>query len=91
MNYIFCPSYASVFFALHLKNSGEEIKIITDNMSINRYCQTAGIERVYFNYIGVPTTRFYEMFSLKSRMDALIKNLDVYLIRLSLDQPEKYP
>ena len=91
MNYIFCSSYASVFFALNLKNSGKEIKIITDNISIDKYCRIAGIDCMYFDYISVPTARFYEMFILKNRMDDLIKKLDIkreddlYLLDNSFD------
>ena len=77
MNYIFCPSYSSVFFALHLKNSGKEIKIITDNISVKKYCRTADIECIYFDYIGVPITRPYKVLILKSIMDNLIKKIGV--------------
>ena len=77
MNYIFCPSYASVFFALHLKNSGKEIKIITYNISVKKYCRTADIKYIYFDYIGVPITRLYKIFILKSKIDNLIKKNDI--------------
>ena len=77
MNYIFCPSYASVFFALHLKNSGKEIKIITNNVSVRKYCGTADIECIYFDYVSVPITRPYKVLILKSRIDKLIKKIGI--------------
>lgn len=77
MNYIFCPSYSSVFFALHLKNLGKEIKIITDNISVKKYCKAADIECIYFDYIGVPITAPYKIFILKSRIDNLIKKIGI--------------
>ena len=91
MNYIFCPSYPSLFFALHLKNVGEDIKIITDSVSIQKYCGTAGIDCIYYDYINVPTVQFYKMLALKKRMDKLIqaigvKNGDIfYLLDNSFD------
>ena len=77
MNYIFCPSYASIFFALHLKNSGKEIKIITNNISVKKYCRSADIECIYFDYIGVPITRPYNVLILKRRLDNLIKKIGI--------------
>ena len=77
MDYIFCPSYADIFFALYLKNSGKEIKMITDNQSVEKFCRNADINSVYFEYITVPTTRPYKMFTLKIRMDNLIKRIDI--------------
>ena len=77
MNYVFCPSYASVFFALHLKNSGKGMKIITDNISVKKYCRTADIECIYFDYVSVPITVFYKIFILKSRIDNLIKKIGI--------------
>ena len=91
MSYIFCPSYPSLFFALHLKNAGKDIKIITDNVSIQKYCGTAGIDCIYYDYINVPTTRFYKMLALKKRMDKLIQEIgvkeghDFYLLDNSID------
>ena len=66
MNYIFCPSYASVFFALHLKNLGKKIKIITDNISVKKYCKIAHINCIYFDYVWVSITKFYKIFVLKN-------------------------
>lgn len=77
MNYIICPSYASVFFALHLKNSGKKIKIITHNISVKKYCRTADIDCIYFDYVDVPITRLYKIFILKSRIDKLIKKINI--------------
>ena len=77
MNYIFCPSYPSVFFALHLKNSGKEIKIITHNLSIKKYCRIADIDCIYFDYVKVNITKIYKIFMLKSRIDNLIKKIDI--------------
>jgi hypothetical protein len=77
-NYIFCPSYPSVFFALHLKNSGKEIKIITHNISVKKYCSTADIDCIYFDSVDVfPYTRLYKIFILKSRIDNLIKKMNI--------------
>jgi hypothetical protein len=77
MNYIFCPSYASVFFALHLKSSGKEIKIITNNISVKKYCRSADIECIYFDYIDISITRFYKIFIFKSRIKNLIKKINI--------------
>lgn len=91
MNYIFCPSYGSVFFALHLKNSGKEITIITHNISVKKYCGIADINCIYFDYVGVPITKFYKIFILKSRIDNLIRRIDIkkeddfYLLDNSFD------
>ena len=77
MNYIFCPSYVSVFFALHLKNSSEKIKIITDNTSVEKYCRIAEIDCIYFDYTGIPVTRFYKIFVLRSRINNLLGKIGV--------------
>ena len=96
MNYVFCAAYASVFFALYLKNSGKEIKIITDNSGIDKYCRTAGIDCIYFDYLSVPTIRFYRMFALKNRINNLIKEIDVkeddvfYLLDRAFDISQFY-
>ncbi len=91
MNYIFCPSYASVFFALHLRNSGKDIKIITDNISIRKYCRTFDIDYIYFDYVDVSIIRFYKMFISKNRIGNLIMKIDIkkeddfYLLDNSFD------
>lgn len=96
MNYIFCPSYLSIFFALHLKNSGKEIRVITNNISIKKYCSIADIDCIYYDYISVPTTRFYKMLVLKNRIDSLIKQIgvkkedDFYLLDNSFDTSSFY-
>ena len=77
MKYIFCPSYASVFFALYLKNSENEIRIITDNISVREYCKIAELDYIYFDYVGVPITRFYKIATLRRRIDNLIKKVDI--------------
>lgn len=91
MNYIFCPSYASLFFALDLKNSGKDIKIITDNISVRNYCRTANLNGIYYEYVTVPITRLYKIATLRSRIDNLIKKVDIkkeddfYLLDNSFD------
>lgn len=77
MDYVFCSSYGAIFFAFHLKNSGRNIKLISDNFSIGKYCRAAAIDCIYFDYINVTTPTLYKMFALKEKIDSLIKEIGI--------------
>ena len=76
MNYIFCPAYRSLFFALYLRNSGKEITIITYNEDIKRYCSATNIEYIYFELIRPSVKSFYKVVTLKNKLDNLIEKID---------------
>ncbi|MBI2860213.1 MAG: hypothetical protein HYX91_01745 [Chloroflexi bacterium] len=77
MNYVFCPSYGALFFALHLRNSGREASVITDNPGIRKYCRHAGISCIYFDYINIPALRPHRAFTVRRRMDGIVKQIGV--------------
>lgn len=61
MNYINCPSYDPLFFALYLKDKGEDIFIITRNQDVEKYCIFKGILHIKLTQ---PILSFKKLFSL---------------------------
>jgi hypothetical protein len=62
--YIYCPSYGSLFFALHRRQKGIDIKIITHNECIRKFCEDFNIAVYYFNYprplkLFIPMTHIF--------------------------------
>jgi hypothetical protein len=76
MNYIFCPAYRSLFFALYLKNLGKEIAIVTYNKDIKKYCIATNIDYLYFEVLRPGIISFYKGGTLKKRLDILIEKID---------------
>lgn len=76
MNYIFCPAYRSLFFALYLRNLGKSITIITYNKDIKKYCVDTNIDHLYFEVLRPGIISFYKVGTLKSRLDNLIGRIN---------------
>lgn len=76
MNYIFCPSYESLFFALHLKvKENKEVRIITYNESVKKFC---GLIETKCFFFELPRFRhFYKLWFLKKDLDRLLKLIDI--------------
>ena len=77
MNYVNCPSYASLFFALHLKNRGEEITAITTSDNIKKYCDHVNIRCFQLKRFYFGTAIFQKIFEFKEQIHALIAHLKI--------------
>ena len=82
MNYVYCGSYAGIYFALHLKNKGERVAVITTNEGIRRYCDFANIRCIrlsFFNYIArLPVlTDSRRLLVRRLYLDGLLRSLDI--------------
>ena len=79
MNYIYCPSYTSIFLAFHIKNSGEDVKIITHNESISRFCEYVNMDFILFDYyhkINFSVRDIVTLLRRKSYLDNLFRSID---------------
>ena len=79
MNYIICGSYRPLLFALHLKNLGEKITLITWHENVIKYCIAEDIN--YIKYKRIRPTRptigsIYKLYVLKKMFDDMIKKID---------------
>jgi len=83
INYINCPSYDSLFFALYLKEKGEKIFIITKNQDIKKYCDFVKIKCLKLNE---PILSFKKLFSLtKFKLD-----VDLFFISKRIKHSDKF-
>ena len=76
MNYIFCPSYEALFFALYLKvKKNKEIRIITYNESVRKFC---GLIETKCFFFELPRFRhFYKLWFLKKGLDRLLRQINI--------------
>jgi len=77
MIYINCPSYASLFFALHLKNKDEEVIVITINGSVKKYTEIVNIECIYLKNINFGIKKIYKIFEFKKQIDNIISTIEI--------------
>ena len=91
MNYVLCNAYQELFFALHLKESGEDITVVTYNKDIKKYCIAAHIACLDFETIRFSfglTVRpvllarqaartLREVSTLKRRLDDVLKKINL--------------
>lgn len=80
-NYIFIPSFTSIFFALHLhSNSMSETLVITSNLSVKLFLQEVGIKTIFYKAKNKP----YCQYSVKRQIDKILskinKEANLYLL-----------
>jgi len=76
MNYIFCPSYQPLFFALYLKDLRKEVTVITYNEGVRQFCTHTKIKHIHFELLRPGILDFFKVVILKKRLDHVIKKID---------------
>ena len=76
MNYVFCGAYRPLFFALYLRDMGEDVTVITYNEAVRDFCADTSIKCVHFELVRPAIKTIYQVITLKNRMDNLIKKID---------------
>ena len=77
MNYINCPSYSSIFFALHLQNIGEEIIVITINKNVKKFCDFSQIESILLTLPTLGFKNLYQVVDFKKQIDLILNKIPV--------------
>lgn len=73
MYYVYCGSYFPLLFALYLRGQGKEIKIITGNKDVIKYCQTENINYIPLEFVMPTVTSLYRFYILKKKLDEIIE------------------
>lgn len=74
--YIYCPSYPSLFFALYRKQNGSNIKIVTDNECIKKFCEDFNFPFNFFTTPQIPSIyKPIDYILFKKYLDKFIKTL----------------
>ena len=82
MNYVYCPAYGALYFALHMLNKGDSVTVITANESIKRYCGFAEIRCVSLSHYEIANfpsllSGFHQLVARRRYLDRCLKSLDV--------------
>lgn len=77
MNYINCPSFSSIFFALYLKNKNRNITVVTINESVKKYCEFANIKYLFLKKINFGLKNPWRIVSFKKQIDNMISKIGV--------------
>lgn len=75
--FIYCPSYGSLFFALYLKQNNFDIRVITHNESIIKFCNKVSIPVFDFQYPKINLLfNPINYLRVKKNLDQFIKTLE---------------
>jgi len=77
MNYINCPSYDPLFFALYLKDKGKDIFIITRNHDVQKYCEFTNISSIFLTQPVLSIKTLGSLFSFKKEADDFFNGLNL--------------
>lgn len=72
MNYIYSECFSPIFFAEYEKDKGQDITLITNNLSIRSYCAARSIECIFIIKIVPTVLSFYKLFSFKKNIKNVI-------------------
>jgi hypothetical protein len=77
MNYINCPSYSSIYYALDLINDGADVMILTSNASVVKYCEVTKINVKYYSNIHLGFWKATRIKTFKRQLDILYSSLQI--------------
>ncbi|MES2284301.1 MAG: hypothetical protein V4547_01350 [Bacteroidota bacterium] len=77
MNYIYCESFAPIFFAEYKRSTGEDVVIITINKNVKKYCDLTGIYCTYMERVGLNILTFYKLFIFKNNIKKIIADFKI--------------
>jgi len=77
MDYINCPSYASLFFALHQAETGKDVTVISGNRELVRYCRETGISCKGIEAFDLSCRGLFRIHSYRRRIDSFVRSLNL--------------
>ena len=76
-NYINCPSYASLFLAIHLKNKGQRVKVTTINNSVKKFCKFVDISYISIPQLIVSLRAPHKIYEFKRKVNSIILDINI--------------
>ena len=78
MTYVYCECYSPIFWALHLRDKGEnEVTIITINKNVEKFCVHISMRCIYFERIPLSVFKFYNLNKFKRNIKSILKLIKI--------------
>ena len=75
MDYVYVPSYGSLFYALYLVKNGIKTTVISNNKGIRDYCLNKDIKCIYFENIPINLRNIRNIRILKEKTRSIIEKI----------------
>ena len=75
MDYVYVPSYGSLFYALYLVKNGIKTTVISNNKGIRDYCLKKDIKCIYFENIPINLRNIRNIRILKEKTRSIIEKI----------------
>ena len=83
MDYVYVPSYGSLFYALYLVKNGIKTTVISNNKGIRDYCLKKDIKCIYFENIPINLRNIRNIRILKEKTRSIIEKIPEEIGRAS--------
>jgi len=77
MNYIYCGAHKPLLFANALKESGENITIITDNEDVKKFCISEKIDYIEFESVSYTVGNILKIIFYKKKLDHVLDRINI--------------
>jgi len=78
INYVNCPSYRSLFFAIYLHDKGEKVVVVTLNNNVKRFCKKVGIDYIFLPKPINKSLNFLNLlFRFRRRVNDILNKINI--------------
>ena len=78
MTYIYCECFSPIFWALYLRDKGEnEITIITINKNVEKFCLHISMKCIYFDRIPLSLSQYYNLKKFKRNIKSILELIKI--------------